>query len=494
VGTASPIDRRRTGILLHPTSLPGPAHHGDFGSEAYRFVDFLAAAGQTVWQVLPLGQTHDGGSPYQCLSVHAGNPRLISLQRLVEQGWLEPGIAADLDPADEARNYANDGPLARALQLFRERADEATRADFYAFLTAAHDWLEDYALFLALRARFRHAAWTEWPAPLRDREEHALAKARSRYQLFVDLVRFEQFLFYRQWTELRRYANRKGILLFGDMPIFVAHDSVDVWAHRNIFYLDRRGQPVVVAGVPPDYFSAKGQRWGNPHYRWDAMAQDGYRWWIRRIESQLDLFDLIRIDHFRGFESFWEIPADREDAMEGRWVDGPGERLFDAFLARFGKLPFVAEDLGMITPAVLALRDKYALPGMKILQFAFDGSPDNPYLPHNHVADCVIYTGTHDNDTTVGWYQALSPQVKSYVMEYLSFPGEPMPWPLIRCAMESVAKLAILPMQDVLGLDSRHRMNTPGTTEGNWRWRFTWDQVPPDLAGKLKRMAQIYRR
>ena len=490
----SSLNRRRTGILLHPTSLPGPRRHGDFGSEAYRFVDFLAAAGQSVWQVLPLGPTHNGGSPYQCLSVHAGNPLLISVQRLIDQGWLQANGEAEMDVADEARTYATDGPLARAYRGFREGADEATRADYYAFLTAAHDWLEDYALFLALRVRFKHAAWTEWPAPLRDRDGDALAKARRRHHGFIDLVRFQQFLFYRQWLEIRRYANERDILLFGDMPIFVAHDSVDVWAHRDIFNLDREGQPVVVAGVPPDYFSATGQRWGNPHYRWDVMAEDGYRWWIRRIGGQLQLFDLVRIDHFRGFESFWEIPADRGDATEGRWVDGPGAKLFDALHAHFGRLPFVAEDLGMITPAVLALRDKYGLPGMKVLQFAFDGSADNPYLPHNHQVDCVIYPGTHDNDTTVGWYDSLAAGSKEYVMEYLAYPREPMPWPLIRAALESVAQLSIVPMQDVLGLDGRHRMNTPGTSQGNWRWRFRWDQVPADLAGKLKRMAQIYQR
>jgi 4-alpha-glucanotransferase len=474
--------------------LPGPRRHGDFGPDAYRFVDFLADAGQTVWQMLPLGPTHDGGSPYQCLSVHAGNPRLISFERLAEQGWLEPGDLSGFDAADEAQMYAAEGPLARACRGFERQAGEAARADYGAFLAAEQDWLEDYALFLALRMRFRHAAWTEWPAALRDRDEAALAKARERDQGFMELVRFQQFLFNRQWHDIRRYANRRGILLLGDVPIFVAHDSVDVWANRALFNLDRSGQPTVVAGVPPDYFSATGQRWGNPHYRWDVMAGDGYRWWIRRFEGQLDLFDLIRIDHFRGFESFWEIPADRPDAAQGRWVEGPGERLFDAVEARFGGLPFVAEDLGMITPAVLALRDKYGLPGMKVLQFAFDGSPDNPYLPHNHQPNCVVYTGTHDNDTTLGWYQTLSPQSRAFALEYLGAPGEAMPWPLIRCAMESVAEFAIVPMQDVLGLDGSHRMNVPGTSEGNWRWRFTWDQVPAELASRLRRITQIYQR
>lgn len=492
--TRDPFARRRSGILLHPSSLPGRRGLGDFGAEAFRFINFLAAAGQTVWQVLPLGPTHDGGSPYQCLSIHAGNPRLISLDRLAEVGWLPAGEVNEAEIEDEARAYAADGVWSRALHGFSGRADDAARGAFAAFLAAERDWLGDYALFVALRAEFGHAAWTEWPVPLRDRDAAALEAARERHRGVIERVCFQQFLFYHQWRAVKAYANDRGVLLFGDMPIFVAHDSVDVWVDRRLFNLDRSGRPVTVAGVPPDYFSATGQRWGNPHYRWDVMARDGYRWWIRRIESHLAMLDLVRIDHFRGFEAFWEIPADSADAIDGRWMDGPREPLFDALLAHFGTLPFVAEDLGMITPEVYALRDRYGLPGMKILQFAFDGTADNPYLPHNHRPAAVVYTGTHDNDTTLGWFQGLAPQTRGYVEEYLGRPGEPMPWPLIRSAMASTAAMAVFPMQDVLALDGAHRMNVPGTTEGNWRWRFGWSQVPADLAARLAHMVRLYGR
>jgi 4-alpha-glucanotransferase len=486
--------RRRSGILLHPTSLPGPRSQGDLGADARRFVEFLAAAGQTVWQMLPLGPTHDNLSPYQCLSLNAGNPRLISFQWLSERGWLEAGAAGKTDPAQPRQIYARNGQLAAAWRCFRERADESARVACQDFMDTAAEWLDDYALFIALRREFDHADWTLWPAPLRDRDEAVLADARKRHRTVIDLVRFEQFLFHYQWSDLKDYANRHEILLFGDMPIFVAHDSVDVWVDRRLFDLDSEGRPRVVAGVPPDYFSDTGQRWGNPHYRWDILEQEGFSWWIRRIERQLAMFDLVRIDHFRGFEAFWEIPADHADARGGRWVEGPGQKLFDALRNRLGDLPLVAEDLGVITPEVNALRDRYGLPGMRILQFAFDGSVDNPYLPHNHRRDAVVYTGTHDNDTTLGWYQGLDQGQRDYMLEYLGQSGEPMPWPLIRAATASVADMAVVPLQDALGLDSAHRMNTPGTSEGNWGWRFSWDQVPEGLAARLRRMARIYGR
>ncbi len=503
--TGNPFASRRSGILLHPSSLPGPRGAGDLGSDAYRFVDFLAAAGQTVWQVLPLGPTHGGGSPYQCLSIHAGDARLISLERLADEGWISlpearaaAGAGANAGVgaggADRASAYADDGVWALALAGFSARADERARAAYDEFLQRQREWLAEYALFIALRTAFHHAAWTEWPAPLRDRDPVALSEARARHRAVIERVCFEQFLFHHQWHGIRAYAGARGVLLFGDMPIFVAHDSADVWVDRHLFNLDGEGHAAVVAGVPPDYFSATGQRWGNPHYRWELMAQDGYRWWIRRIENHLAMFDLVRIDHFRGFESFWEIPADSADAIAGRWVQGPREALFDALVARFGSLPVVAEDLGMITAEVYALRDRYGLPGMKILQFAFDGAPDNPYLPHNHAPLSVVYTGTHDNDTTLGWYRSLTPQTRAYAEEYLGHPGEDMPWSLIRAAMASTAALAVVPMQDVLALDGAHRMNVPGTTAGNWRWRFDWGQVPDDLAARLMRLAQLYGR
>lgn len=494
MNAATQNDRRRAGILLHPTSLPGPRRQGDLGADAFRFVEFLAAAGQTLWQMLPLGPTHDNGSPYQCLSIDAGNPRLISFQRLVERGWLDADAAGDPDPAAPRRIYARNGTLAAAWRGFRDRADEAAQAAYREFHSSARSWLDDYALFVALRREHDHADWTRWPASLRDREEGALEEARKRHRVVVELVCFEQFLFHEQWRALKEYANGLGVLLFGDLPIFVAHDSADVWVDRRLFKLDPEGRPEVVAGVPPDYFSETGQRWGNPHYRWDVMEQEGYQWWIRRIGQQLKLFDLVRIDHFRGFEAFWEIPADHPDARGGRWVEGPREKLFNALLARLGRLPLVAEDLGVITPEVDALRDRYELPGMRILQFAFDGSADNPYLPHNHRRDSVVYTGTHDNDTTLGWYRGLDQAQREYLLEYLGQPGEPMPWPLVRCALASVADTAVIPLQDALGLDGAHRMNIPGTTEGNWGWRFDWDMVPADLAARLQRLTRICGR
>ena len=486
--SASCLDRRRAGILLHPTSLPG----GDLGPDAYRFVEFLHAAGLTVWQTLPLGPHPSESSPYHCVSVHAGNPALISLEALVEQGWLARHAPQGAD--GECAAQYRETRLAAAYQGFLQRASTAEREAFDAFTTAHRDWLEDYALYQALKHERGGASWWEWPAAQRDRRPEALRQARRRLADTVALRRFEQFVFSRQWDSLKRYAHTHGIRLFGDMPIFVAHDSAEVWAQRDYFALDTRGQPETIAGVPPDYFSATGQRWGNPHYRWEKMQADGFQWWRQRLRTQLDLFDLVRIDHFRGFEAYWEIPAHAPTALQGRWVQAPGDALFQALRRESDPLPLVAEDLGIITPEVDALRQRHGLPGMKILQFAFDGSPDNPYLPHNHVENCVVYTGTHDNDTTLGWFESLPPAVRSAVLDYLGEPGVPMPWALVRSAFASVARLAMVPMQDLLGLGSAARMNAPGTTQGNWRWRFSWDQVPWDLAARLRHLVRLYGR
>ncbi len=484
----TPLQQRRAGILLHPTSLPGPWHCGDLGAEAYHFVDFLAAAGQKVWQVLPLGPTHDDFSPYQSLSAHAGDPELISIETLVAEGWL-PG---EVTPS--AARHAKRSLLHRAWREFATRSDDPAQEELRRFCEAQAHWLDDYALFRVIKQLRHGEGWTQWPAPLRDRADSALTKVRHDHAEELGAVRFEQFQFYRQWHALRSYANERGVQLFGDMPIFVAHDSADVWAQRQCFDLDETGHPTVVAGVPPDYFSATGQRWGNPHYDWEWMEADGFQWWLQRVEGQLELFDLVRIDHFRGFEAYWEIPAHEETAVNGRWMKAPGDALFAALQRHFDPLPVVAEDLGTITPEVEALREKYALPGMKILQFAFDGSGTNPYLPHNHEVNSVVYTGTHDNDTTVGWLESLPEAAQALVQEYLGTPAEAMPWPLVRSCYASVARLAVVPMQDVLALDGRHRMNTPGTTEGNWRWRFDWEMVPTDLAQRLRRFTEIYRR
>ena len=460
---------------------------GTLGPDAYRFVDFLASAGQSVWQFLPVGPTHDDGSPYQCLSLHAGNPLCISAASLVSAGWLE-AAEPPATPAQQQRL------LSDAYQGFLQRAGEAERRRFSEFVAANQHWLEDYALYGVLREAHNHVSWVDWPTGLRDREPESLQAARRQYKDSVERVYFEQFVFSRQWQALKEYANRSGVLLFGDLPIFVAHDSADVWAQRDYFQLDDDGRPTVVAGVPPDYFSATGQRWGNPHYRWDRMQQDGFQWWVARFKSKLRLFDLVRIDHFRGFEAYWEIPAAHDTAMGGRWVKAPGDALFEVLRRHFDHLPVVAEDLGLITPEVEAMRLRHGFPGMKILQFAFDGGPTNPYLPHNHHHLSAVYTGTHDNDTTMGWYGALPAETRRRIDEYLHAAGEPMPWPLIRAALASVAELAVIPMQDVLALGSEHRMNTPGKPEGNWRWRFGWDQVRDAIAPHLRRISELYGR
>ena len=486
------LDRRRAGVLLHPTSLPGPVGGGDLGPEAFHFLDFLAHSGASVWQVLPLGPVHEDGSPYMSLSVLAGNPSLISLQRLHEWGWLAPEdtIPCADDDACQVRRQC----LQQARLGFMQRGSERDRHDYQQFIQLHQYWLDDFALFQAIRQQQEGKSWVDWPEALRDREAAALDKAHRELADAVDQTRFEQYVFNRQWHALRQYANERGILVFGDMPIFVAHDSAEVWANRDCFDLYQDGQPRTIAGVPPDYFSETGQRWGNPHYDWKRMKQDGFTWWVNRMRGTLEMFDLVRVDHFRGFESYWEIKADAETAIDGHWVKTPGKALFNALLASFDHLPLVAEDLGTITPEVDALRAKYGWPGMKILQFAFDGSAENPYLPHNHETNSVVYTGTHDNDTTVGWFNGLNEATQKQVRHYLACHEEPMPWPLIRAALASVARLAVVPMQDLLALGEGSRMNTPGSNEDNWQWRFEWSQVEDSLAARFREMVRLYGR
>ena len=482
--------RRRAGILLHPTSLPGAYPSGDLGAAAFRFIDFLSAAGMRVWQMLPLGPTHADGSPYQCLSIHAGNPALISLERLQQWGWLttDEVSRAHTDPKHRQTCLRN------AHQGYLREVTPQESTAYAQFLSQHSHWLDDYALYQALRQEHGGQSWWTWSAALRDRAPRALDQARTRLAPVMQQERFEQYVFFRQWSELRHYASTHGVWLFGDMPIFVAHDSADVWGQRDYFLLDKKGQPTVVAGVPPDYFSATGQRWGNPLYNWDRMQADGFRWWLTRVRTQLELFDLLRIDHFRGFEAYWEIPAAETTAVHGRWVPAPGDALFQQLQMQFDPLPLVAEDLGIITREVTALRERYALPGMRILQFAFDGGADNPYPPHRYDRNSVVYTGTHDNDTTLSWFEGLTPQLQHRVRDYLGFPTEAMPWPLIRAALASVADLAIVPMQDVLELGAGQRMNTPGIAAGNWGWRFTWEQVDAGLAPRLRHLTQLYER
>lgn len=486
----SPFSRRRAGILLHPTSLPFEAVGGALGPEARHFVDFAVATGASLWQMLPLGPTHADGSPYACLSVFAGSPALISVELLVEEGWLDQVPPLDPDNPERWREHS----LQQAHANFTRRADKAQQRDYASFRERQNYWLEDYCLYQALRRKFEGRSWLDWPAPLRDRDADALKAAAVELAAERERVCFEQFVFDRQWRALKAYANQRGVLLFGDMPIFVAHDSAEVWARREFFTLDEHGRALTVAGVPPDYFSATGQRWGNPLYRWERMREDGFDWWLCRIGHQLDLFDLVRIDHFRGFQAYWEIPAEAETAVDGRWIEAPGEELFETFQAHFDPLPLVAEDLGLITPEVDALRHRFGLPGMKILQFAFEGGAQNPYLPHNHESDYVVYTGTHDNSTTVGWHEQLDDGQRERVAEYLGYPQETQPWPLIRAALASVARLCVLPMQDLLALDDSHRMNVPGVTEGNWGWRLQWDMVDEELPARMRTMVELYGR
>jgi len=489
--SAAVLDRRCAGVVLHPTSLPGPGDCGRLGREALAFAEFLSAAGFGLWQTLPLGPTHDDRSPYLAQSTHAGNPRLIDPEFLVAAGWLDGQDArahGDRTAAQRSRLWT----AARA--GFEQRADTVARRDYAAFGQRCAHWLDDYALYVALKAEHGQAAWLHWPAPVRDRAHSALDEARARLAGPIEAVRFEQFVFDRQWRQLRAHASARGVRMFGDLPIFVALDSADVWSRRELFDLGADGQPRTVAGVPPDYFSATGQLWGNPLYRWDRMRADRYRWWIERMATQLERFDLVRVDHFRGFESCWSVPAGAATAAAGHWEPGPGAEIFEAMRSHFGELPLVAEDLGVITPAVDALRTGFGFPGMKILQFAFDGDPGNPYLPHMHDREFVVYTGTHDNDTTLGWFDALDDAGRRRVVEYLGHPREPMPWPLVRCALASVARTAVVPLQDLLGLGAQHRMNVPGTGTGNWEWRFDWSQVDAGLAPRLRDLLALYGR
>lgn len=486
------MQSRRAGVLLHPTSLPGGAQTsgnggGDIGPEAYRFVDFLAEAGFSMWQMLPTGPTHANGSPYQTLSAHAGSPGLISLDGLVERHWLTATERDELAPAS-AR--------AQAAERFFEECGQNPQlaADYNGFCQYHQEWLDDYALFQALRDDCRQQSWNQWPEPLRLRDPEALSEAHDRLRESVQLRCFEQFVFFRQWQVLRDYARQKHIYLFGDMPIFVAQDSADVWANQALFNLDEKGDCLTIAGVPPDCFSETGQHWGNPHYDWERMQTDGFYWWRQRLASQLELFDLIRLDHFRGLEAFWEIPADRPDPRHGRWVKAPGEALLNSLLQDHKSIPLIAENLGLITPEVEALREQFELPGMVVLQFAFDGTAANPHLPHKHTQQNVVYTGTHDNDTSLGWFESLPDELKAQVYRYSFNSSLPMPDMFVQTALASVANLAIIPLQDLLGLDNEHRMNMPGTELGNWAWRFEWDWFPENLVQELRESLALYQR
>ncbi|MEI8358486.1 MAG: 4-alpha-glucanotransferase [Deltaproteobacteria bacterium] len=492
---------RSSGLLLHPTCLPGPFGVGDLGEGARRFVDFLVRARQSLWQILPLGPTGFGDSPYQCFSAFAGNPLLVDPEGLVADGLLEPGdvlaepgLRDDRVVFDAAIRFKT-RILARAAERFFATRPAPLLAEYEDFLAGNAAWLDDWALFAALRDAHGQRSWREWPAQIRRRDPAALAEARRSLGDGMDRERFRQFAFLRQWAELRRYAARSGVRIVGDLPIFVADDSCDAWAHPGQFLFDDEGAPTYVAGVPPDYFSATGQLWGNPLYRWEAMAADGFRWWIDRLRGMLAQVDLVRIDHFIGFTRAWHVPAGAATAIDGTWRPGPGSALFEALRGAIGDpLPIVAEDLGATTPEVEALRDRYGLCGMKVLQFAFSRDPANPFLPHAHAPGFVVYTGTHDNDTTRGWFESLAEDDRSFVRRYLARSGDDIAWDMIRAAEASVADIAVIPVQDVLGLGSEARMNAPGRPQGNWTWRLPPGALREEHADRLAEMAWLYDR
>jgi 4-alpha-glucanotransferase len=484
------LDERSAGVLLHITSLPGPHGIGDLGPEAFHFVDWLVSAGQRLWQVLPTTPIGPGDSPYQSVSAFAGSPLMVALEPLVRSGWLvEPeSLAVGFNP--KRVDYASVVPwriaqLRAAAEGFANRAAPSDRVAFSTWCATQAHWLDDYALFMAIENQQAGVAWWHWPQALREREPGALAEARRELAVEVGFWQFVQWCFDTQWAALKAHANERGVSIMGDLPIFVAHHSADCWARPDLYELDAGFQPVVVAGVPPDAFSSEGQRWGNPLYRWDRMAAEDYAWWTARVRRALTHADVFRIDHFRGFAAYWEVPATSPTAVEGRWMPGPGKAIFDALARALGPLPIVAEDLGVITPDVTALRDGCGFPGMRILQFAFGDDATNPYLPHNHTPASVVYSGTHDNDTSRGWWQTASARERTFAGSYLDAHANDVHWAMIRAACNSVANIAIFPMQDVLGLDGGHRMNTPGTPTGNWSWRFEWGMVGSEPARVL---------
>lgn len=497
--TSTADKTRFAGILLHPTSLPGPYGIGDLGSSAYAWVDALGRARQSWWQVLPLGPTGYGDSPYQSFSAFAGNPFLVSPQLLLRDGLLKQ---TDLDGVRFPAERVDFGPvigfknriLATAWKNFRAGSAPALKAPFDEFCTRQASWLDEFGLFMALKDAQGGRAWLEWPDDYRRREPAALGLARQEHAETIELHKFRQFLFFRQWGELKQYANQRGIRLIGDIPIFVSSDSADIWANPHLFALDQNRQPTVVAGVPPDYFSATGQLWGNPLYDWKAAKVSGYAWWVARVKATLEMVDLIRLDHFRGFEAYWEIPAGKPTAEVGRWVKGPGVDLFDTLRRQLGSLPLIAEDLGLITPEVEALRAGLQLPGMRVLQFAFGGAPEHRFLPHTYERQTVVYTGTHDNDTSRSWYHAITEKERDHFRRYAGRDGSDAAWDLIRLAWASVADLALAPLQDVLNLGAEARMNTPGRPSGNWSWRFTDGMLPESTIHRLAELTDLYGR
>ncbi|MBE9117567.1 4-alpha-glucanotransferase [Lusitaniella coriacea LEGE 07157] len=497
------FSRRTSGILLHPTSFPGRFGIGDLGEAAYRFIDFLADSWQQVWQILPLGPTGYANSPYLSYSAFAGNPLLINLEWLASEGLLSEEDFANLpnfpeQTVDYDLAIAVKMPLLqKASQNFQRVASAERKAEFQQFCEAHAYWLDDYALFMALKETHKGQSWSQWDRAIAHREPQAIKNWTELLQSQIFYHKYLQAEFFRQWSSLRRYANEKGVQVFGDLPIYVAWDSADVWANRGIFVLDlKTDKPAMMAGVPPDYFSETGQLWGNPTYNWKQLEKTQFKWWIQRVEGMLDYVDIIRIDHFRGFEAFWAVLGGSTTAMKGKWVKAKGDEFFTLLAQELGDLPIVAEDLGVITPEVEALRDRFKLPGMKILHFAFDSDRANPFLPFNFThRNCVVYTGTHDNNTTVGWFNARSPEDQQRVVDYLGcICPEGIHWSLIRLALSSVANCSIYPLQDLLGLGEEARMNLPGKAEGNWEWRYRFEELTPELRERLKYLTYLYGR
>ena len=499
MGSDSDATTRSSGILLHPTSLPGGFGIGDFGPTAYTWIDQLVRARQRWWQILPLGPTGYGDSPYQSFSAFAGNPLLISPELLVKDGLLRPDdLAAGPFRADRVIfGWVVDwkkGLLARAWANFQATRDGVLHDAVEEFSGQRAHWLEDFSLFMALKEAHGGVSWLQWPEPIRLREPAAVNDARRELAEPAARHRFAQFLFFRQWGDLKRQARERGIQLIGDLPIFVSSDSADVWANPELFNLDEHRQPTVVAGVPPDYFSATGQLWGNPLYDWEALKQTGYRWWLDRLVATLEQVDVVRLDHFRGFEAYWEVPASETTAINGRWVAGPGADFFEAAIRHFGRLPLIAEDLGLITPPVDALRRQFGLPGMRILQFGFGGATEARFLPHNFERHTVVYTGTHDNDCTRAWHPCITDAERDFFDRYSAGTGADPAWDLMRLAWSSVADLAIAPLQDVLDLGSEARMNYPGQPAGNWDWRFQAPMLTDQRLDRLAEWTEIYDR
>ncbi|MGA2647228.1 MAG: 4-alpha-glucanotransferase [Candidatus Sulfotelmatobacter sp.] len=508
----STIFPRCGGILLHVTSLPGGHGIGDLGDSAHDFVDFLAASGQKIWQMLPLGPTGYGDSPYQLFSAFAGNPLLVDLKALQQRGLLSTeDLAATHGFPDDRVEYGRviefkQALLQKAANSFFADGDQESRGAFDSFCGSSADWLDDYALFTACKGVYKDAVWSDWDSGLRRREESALEDCRERLAPQIRIHKFVQFEFFRQWQKLKAYCKRCGIRVMGDIPIYVAHDSADVWAHQELFRLDESSMPAAVAGVPPDYFSATGQLWGNPLYRWEVSAASGHSWWINRFRASLEMFDMVRLDHFRGFEAFWEIPAGSPTAQSGKWVKGPGAELFRKAKIALKELPIVAENLGVITPEVEALRKEFGFPGMSLLQFAFGNDPQGPsFRPHNYSRELVAYTGGHDNDTTVGWWTSSGigesirtaediRKEREFTRAYLGLGDDPVNWVFIRTVLASVAEVAVIPLQDVLGLGSDARMNLPGTVSGNWKWRYKPGALTRDQSERLRTMTLLYDR